>query len=85
MFFKQPHIDYIFEQFRQIPAEKMSQEELHSISELGKFSKDLEFKRRVSKFFWDVICSSTDEVGFKEELVANCITKFADMVKYWDM
>jgi hypothetical protein len=63
----------------------MSQEELHSISELGKFSKYLEFKRRVSKFFWDVICSSTDEAGYKEELVANCISKFADMVKYWDM
>jgi hypothetical protein len=61
----------------------MSLEEFHSISELGKYSKDLEFKKNVSKFFWNIICNSDD--GFKEELVTNCITKFCDMVRYWDM
>lgn len=83
LFLKEHHIAYIFEQFTHIPAEKMALEELQTLSELGKFSKDLDFKKRVSQFFWDIICNS--DSGFKEELVANCITKFADMVKYWDM
>ena len=79
LFLKEHHIAYIFEQFTHIPAEKMALEELQTLSELGKFSKDLDFKKRVSQFFWDIICNS--ESGFKEELVANCITKFAVLLQ----
>lgn len=79
---KQPHIDYIFDQIKQLQPEKISTEEFHTISELGKYSKDFDFKKAVSEFFWSIICTSD---SYKEELVSNCITKFAEMVKYWDM
>jgi len=52
------------------------------LSELGKYSKDLTFKTRVTEFFWDIICDSDN---YKEELVNNCINKFCEMVKFWDM
>lgn len=60
----------------------MSLEEFHSISELGKYSKDFDFKKKVSEFFWTIICNSD---SYKEDLVNNCISKFCEMVKYWDM
>ena len=62
--------------------EKMATDEFNTICELGKFSKDFDFKKAVSEFFWSIICSSD---SYKEELVTNCITKFSEMVKYWDM
>ena len=79
---KQNHIDYIFDQIKQVQPEKMATDEFHTISELGKFSRDLDFKKAVSEFFWSIICSSD---SYKEDLVTNCITKFSEMVKYWDM
>ena len=36
----------------------------------------------MSEFFWSIICSSD---SYKEDLVTNCINKFSEMVKYWDM
>jgi len=41
----QDHIDYIFKQIRQVPADKMAVEEFQCLSELGKYSKDAGFKR----------------------------------------
>ena len=52
------------------------------LSELGKYSKDASFKRSVTDFFWEIICNADN---YKEELVNNCITKFCEMVKYWDI
>ena len=60
----------------------MAIEEFQCLSELGKNSKDPKFKSNVTDFFWDIICNSDN---YKEELVNNCITKFCEMVKYWDM
>jgi|LauGreDrversion4_2_1035121.scaffolds.fasta_scaffold368413_1 hypothetical protein len=60
----------------------MATDEFHTISELGKYSKDFDFKKGVSEFFWSIVCTSDN---YKEELVTNCITKFSEMVKYWDM
>ena len=52
------------------------------ICELGKFTKDATFKEKTTDYFWRIIC---DGDSYKEELVNNCITKFCDMVKSWDM
>jgi hypothetical protein len=60
----------------------MSTDEFHTISELGRYSKDFDFKKTVTDFFWAIVSSSDN---YKEELVLSCITKFAEMVKYWDM
>lgn len=79
---KQPHIDYLFEQLTQIPPEKVGLEELQVICELGKFTKDEAFKARTTDYFWKIIC---DGDRFKDDLVNNCITKFCDMVKSWEM
>lgn len=78
----QDHIDFIFKQIRQIPAEKISTEEFQCLSELGKYSKEPSFKRAITDFFWEIVCNSD---AFKEDLVNSCITKFCEMVKYWDV
>ena len=52
------------------------------ICELGKFTKDAAFKERTTEYFWRIIC---DGDNFKDELVNNCITKFCEMVKSWEM
>lgn len=63
----------------------MSAEEFQCISELGKHTIDTDFKTKVVKFFWDIICNA-DQFNYKvEEVVNNCISKFAEMVKYWDV
>lgn len=49
---KQPHIDFFFEQIKQVPAEKLAMEEFQCLSELGKYSRDEQFKFKVSSFFW---------------------------------
>jgi hypothetical protein len=36
----------------------------------------------VSQYFWRIICNSE---LYKDDLVNNCITKFCEMVKLWDM
>lgn len=78
----QDHIDFIFKQIKQTVPEKMAIEEFQCLSELGKYSKDVSFKRSVTDFFWEIICNADN---YKEELVNNCITKFCEMVKYWDI
>ena len=78
----QEHIDYFFEQIKQVPAEKLAIEEFQCLSELGKYAKDSGFKTQVTRFFWGIILNSD---SYKEDLVANCISKFCEMVKVWDM
>jgi hypothetical protein len=52
------------------------------LSELGKYGKNDEFKIEVSNFFWGIICNSDQ---YKEDLVNNCINKFCEMVKGWEI
>ena len=81
-YLKQEHINYIFEQIKQISPEKLAMEEFQCLSELGKYAKDDTFKQNVGNFFWKIICHSDN---YKEELVNNCITRFCEMVKNWDL
>jgi hypothetical protein len=81
-YFKQEHIDFFFEQIRQVPNEKLAIEEFQCLSELGKYARDDKFKANVSDFFWNIVCNS-DNV--KEDLVNSCINKFCEMVKNWDL
>ena len=52
------------------------------LSEFGKYCKSETFKQKLSEFFWRIIADSDN---YNEELLKNCITKFADMVKYWTL
>ena len=36
----------------------------------------------MSEFFWEIVLQSDK---YREELVENCIVKFAEMVRYWDL
>jgi hypothetical protein len=65
-----------------VAPEKLAMEEFQCLSELGKYSKDEQFKVEVSNFFWRIICNSD---SYKDELVNNCITKFCEMVRNWDL
>lgn len=57
-YLKQDHINFIFEQIRQIPPEKLAMEEFQCLSELGKYAKNEQFKENVGDFFWQIICHS---------------------------
>jgi len=59
-------------------------EEFSCLSELGKYSKgtDSRFQNNVAEFFWEIIVSSGSK---NRELVDNCIKKYRDMIKYWDL
>ena len=52
------------------------------LSEFGKYCKSESFKQELSEFFWRIIADSDQ---YNAELLQNCITKFADMVKYWTL
>ena len=78
----QDHIENIYKGIRQIAPEKMTLEEFQCMCELGKQSKVDTFKKSVADFFWEIVGNSD---SYKDDLVTNCITKFADMVKYWDV
>jgi hypothetical protein len=60
----------------------MGIEDFKVISELGRHSKDQDFKSKVTTFFWNIICDSDQ---YKDDLVQNCINKFCEMVKVWEM
>ena len=57
-------------------------EEFDALSNLGKFAKSTDFQNRTSEFFLSII---VDSDAHKDELIENCIKKFADMIKYWPM
>ena len=52
------------------------------LSEIGRYTQDTEFKNRLAEFFWRIIAESND---VNEELLENCITKFAEMIRYWTL
>ena len=79
---KQEHIEFFFTQITTLPADKMSSDEFGCLSELGKYSLDVDFKNKVVSFFWSVVCQSD---SYKDDIVTSCISKFAEMVKYWDI
>ena len=75
MFWTLAKTDYKFEVYKII-------NESSFVSELGKYARDDTFKERVSEFFWNVISNSEQ---YKDELINNCITRFCEMVRYWDL
>ena len=66
------------------PPTQLGLEEFNTLSELGKYSKvgSSDFQQKVSGFFWKLI---TEADQYKANLIENCITKFADMVKIWPL
>ena len=81
LYLKQEHLDFFFVQIQEVPPEKMSNEEFTCLSELGKYSHDGDFKEKATTFFWTIICNAEK---YKDELVANAITRFCEMVRSWD-
>ena len=76
---EQEHVEYLFDQITETPAAKLGMEEFDALSTLGRFSRSPEFQARTSDFFWRII---VDSDGHKQELLENCINKFADMIKF---
>jgi hypothetical protein len=84
-YFKQRHLDFVFDHIKQeTPVEKLGMEEFTCLSELGKYAKDKEanFQERVAQFFWGLVVSPDTK---NTELLDNCIQKYRDMVRYWDL
>lgn len=84
-YFKQHHLTFIFNKIKNdTPIEKLGMEEFTCLSELGKYSKDLEgeFQGQVAQFFWGLVVSPDTK---NAELLSNCIQKYRDMVRYWDL
>lgn len=84
-YFKQQHLTFIFNKIKNdTPIEKLGMEEFTCLSELGKYSKDREgsFQEEVAQFFWALVVSPDTK---NAELLSNCIQKYRDMVRYWDL
>ena len=81
-YFKQSHVEFLFNAITVTPAEKLTLTEFDTLCELGKFCKSEDFQKKVSDFFWSIVVNSEQ---YKEELVENCSKKFAEMVKYWSL
>lgn len=82
IYLKQPHIEFIFSQIKEIPSNELKVSEFECLCELGRYCKDEEFKNKVCNFFWDIISNST---GYNAEIIENCLNKFCEMVKYWEV
>ena len=78
----QNHIEYLFNEITLTPAAKLGMEEFDALAGLGRYSKSNEFTQKTSEFFWKII---TDSDEHKADLIENCITKFAEMIKYSSM
>ena len=57
-------------------------QDFNVLSELGKYGKNADLQVKVSEFFWKII---TESDQYNDELLQSCITKFAEMVKYWTL
>jgi len=82
IYLKQPHIEYIFNQIKELPANELKVSEFECLCELGRYCKEEDFKAKVCDFFWNIISNSS---GYSEEIVDNSISKFCEMVKYWQI
>ena len=78
----QQHIEYLFNEITETPANKLGMEEFDALSGLGRHSKSAEFTTKTSEFFWRII---SDSDLHKAELIENCINKFAEMIKLQSM
>ena len=78
----QEHIEYLFNEITETPANKLGMEEFDALSGLGRHSKSAEFTTKTSEFFWRII---SDSDLHKAELIENCINKFAEMIKLQSM
>ena len=81
-YLSQEHVEYLFNEITQTPASKLGMEEFEALSGLGKFSRDTEFQAKTGEFFWRII---TDSDEHKADLIENCISKFAEMIKLHPM
>lgn len=84
-YFKQRHLDFLFERIKNdTPVEKLGMEEFTCLSELGKYAKDKDsgFQEKVAQFFWELVVSPDTK---NAELLENCVQKYRDMVRYWDL
>ena len=64
------------------PAQNLDMQDFNVLSELGKYGKNADLQVKVSEFFWKII---TESDQYNDELLQSCITKFAEMVKYWTL
>ena len=79
-YLEQVHMEYIFQQITQTQATKLGVEEFDILAMLGRRCKTPEFTNQVSIYFWRIISNSED---YSQEVLECCITKFAEMSKYW--
>ena len=77
---EQTHIEYLFSQLTATAANKLSTEDFDILSMLGRRAKTIVFQSQVSNYLWQIITNSAD---YDLELLDCCVTKFAEMIKYW--
>lgn len=64
------------------PPNKLGLEEITTLSSLGRGGSTGEYSKKIGDFFWKIITESDQH---KADLVDNCISKVAEMVKYWSI
>lgn len=79
---KVEHAYFFFEKITARNANEFRVEDFQCLSDLGKYSIDLEFKRKLVEFFLEIIKRAEN---FKEEVQENAVAKFCEMIKLWDV
>lgn len=78
---KLKHVEFFFEEMTQQSADKLTVAEFDCLVDLGKYCNDNDFQSKIGDFFWRVVVKG----GSKKKLVENCIKKFSEMVKSYDV
>lgn len=70
------HVEFFFTELVSQPTEKLSLTEFDCLCDLGQHSN--EFQPKIKDFFYQIILNAN---SYKDELVDNCIAKYAQMVR----
>jgi len=82
-FLRLKHLEFFFNEITgNVAPEKLSIADFNCLCDMGKQAKTPEFLAKIVNFFWHIVMNSHQ---YKEDLVENCVSKFAEMVKSWTL
>lgn len=79
---KPEHANFFFSKITERNPNEFRVEDFSCLSDLGKYSMDMDFKKKLVEFFLQIIKHAED---FKQDVQENAVAKFCEMIKLWDV
>ena len=76
------HLSFIAGRISDTSDAKLGVEEFTMLNMIGRASRDETLRNKIGAFFWSYITSSKSN---NIEVVDKCVTKFAEMIKFWSL